>query len=169
MRRGRTATPLASALTILLLAAAAAAQAVPEVSLATADERPLRGEVVRLAVEADGSPAAGYRVVAVYRPNSQTSHEEELVAVDASGSVLWTPLFAGPVTLAVWPPGADREASGASPVTTHTLAVRHGHFPPSGLLIMVLAGLLLFGGAAAAMVLLLQPGGGAPPVEPPST
>lgn len=161
-RRPLAAAALAAALAAVWFAAPVAA----EVTIAAEDERPLRDEVVRLRVASDGAPAAGYRVVAVYRPNSQTGTEETLVAVDASGSVLWTPRHAGPVTLQVFPPGAT---AGEPPAATHTLAVRYGHFPPSGMLIMVLAGLLLFGGAGLALALLLRPDGGPPAYEPPST
>lgn len=170
MRRYLTFTPHVArlALAALLLAAfAVAAPASAEVTIAADDERPLRGEVVRLRVEHDGAPAAGYRLVAQYRPNSQTGYAEELVAVDASGSVMWTPQEAGPATLEAWPPDADPDGGG-SPAAELTVAVRYGGFPPSGLIIMILAGLLLFGGAASAMVLLLRPDRDPPP-EPPST
>lgn len=166
-RLGRHPWPGAAAVALLaalLLAPAASA----ELAISAADERPLRGETVRLTVTDDGTPAAGALVVAVYRPASNTVHRQELTPVDASGTVLWTPTDAGPVTLQVWPPGSDPSAD-RQPATTLTVAVRFGTFPPSGLLIMIVAGVLLFGGAIAAFWILLQPTSHPPTEEPPST
>lgn len=166
------AARLAAAGLALLVAVAAAAAARADVGLAADDERPLRGEVVRLHVSEDGEPAPGYVVQAVYRPNSQTEHRELLPVADATGTVLWTPLDAGPATLTVWPPGVEPGAGGtrgAEAVASLTVAVRYGGFPPSGMLIMIVAGLLLFGGAAAAFLMLLKPPSHIPPEEPPST
>lgn len=160
---GHLATVLA-----LLCTVAVALTARAEVTVTTDDERPLRGEVVRLHVLDDGAPAPGHQVVAVYRPNSQTEHRERLPAVDASGTVLWTPRDAGPVTLEVWPPDVEVDVDG-DPLLSLTVAVRYGGFPASGMLIMILAGLLLFGGATTAFILLLRPPSHIPAEEPPST
>lgn len=160
-RRAWTALLLTAA---LLLAPVVGA----ELEISAADERPLRGETVRLTVTDGGAPAPGAQVVAVYRPSSNTVHRQELTPVDASGTVLWTPTDAGPVTLQVWPAGADHSAD-TQPDTALTVAVRFGSFPPSGLLTMLLAGLLLFGGAVTAFWMLLQPTGHPPEDEPPST
>jgi hypothetical protein len=163
---------------LLLLAALAAPRvAAQEMAIRADDERPLRGQAVRLTVTEDGRPAAGARVSALYRPNSHTEHRSELAAVDSSGTVLWTPEYTGPVTLEVRPAGteadadadADAETPPVAPSATLTVAVRYGSLPPSGLFIMVLAGLLLFGGAAVSMLLLLRPPDHIPPSEPPST
>jgi hypothetical protein len=133
------------------------------------DERPLRGQVVRLTVTEGGRPAAGARVTALYRPNSQTQHEAELAPVDSSGTVLWTPEYTGPVTLEVRPAGTPSGGGEPPAAAALTVAVRYGSLPASGLFIMVLAGVLLFGGAAWAMILLLRPPDHIPEAEPPST
>jgi hypothetical protein len=164
---GRAA--VAAALLALPAAAQDPAGAAAGPAIVADDERPLRGQVVRLTVTEDGRPAAGARVTAVYRPNSQTQHEAELAPVDSSGTVLWTPEYTGPVTLEVRPagtPSGDGEPPAAAALT---VAVRYGGLPASGLFIMVLAGVLLFGGAAWAMILLLRPPDHIPEIEPPST
>lgn len=165
--RSRTLRPALPACLLLCLLAAAAARA--DVTLSSDDERPLRDSVVRLHVDADGEPAPGYVVRAVYRPNSQTAHTEMLTPADATGTVLWTPQDAGPVTLTAWPPGVEPGANGAEAAASLTVAVRFGGFPASGMVIMILAGLLLFGGAAAAFVMLLKGPSHLPAEEPPST
>lgn len=138
----------------------------PETTLETSDERPLRASTVRLTVRHGLAPAAGARVTAIYRPNSTTSVSEELTPVDASGTLMWTPTHTGPVTLEVRPAGADPETPA---VASHTVAVRYGGLPASGLLIMVVAGVLLFGGAAVSFILLLKNPDYLPVEEPPST
>ena len=159
---------LAVVLAVFLPAAAAAQEpaAPPAVTLAVDDERPQIGQTVRVAVLAGGSPLAGARVTAVYRPNSSTTSTEHLAATDASGTVFWTPSAAGPVRLEAWPPGA---AEGSAAAVTHAVAVRYGSFPPSGLAIMVIAGALLLGGAAVGMSMLLSDPKHPPESEPPST
>lgn len=144
------------------------ALAEPGVEIMVANERPLRGQPVRVTVLEGGQPLAGARVVAVYRPNSNTQHREELAAVDSSGLLLWTPTDAGPVTLEVRDAGTPADAD-EPPMAAITVAVRFGSFPPSGLFIMVLAGILLFGGAATGMYLLMRPTEHMPAEEPPST
>ena len=156
-----------------LLALPAAAQEpadapAPGLAITADDERPLRGQVVRLTVTEDGRPAAGARVTAHYRPNSQTAKKAELAPVDSSGTVLWTPELPGPVTLEVRPAGSPPDAEEPAAAAL-TVAVRYGRLLPSGLFIMVLAGILLFGGAAWAMYLLLHGPEPVPDTEPPST
>lgn len=152
----------------LLAAPGASAQGddAPEMTIEVSDERPIRDTSVRLTVSEGRRPAAGAQVTAVYRPNSLTSETEELTPVDSSGTLMWTPRSTGPVTLEVRPAGADDDAPAA---VSHTVAVRYGGLPASGLLIMVLAGVLLFGGAAVAFYLLLKPPEHTPAAEPPST
>ncbi len=133
-------------------------------ALSIADERPLRDRPVRIELARGGAPAAGAVVRAVYRPNSSTTHTETLPPADSAGTVFWTPVDAGPVTLQAWP-----GAPAGDPAATLTVAVRFERFPPSGLLIMVVAGVLLLGGAIYAMVMLLLPNGHPPAEEPPST
>ena len=180
-RRGRSTLPALPALVLSLILALAigpaaaqeeagdgSGETAPGLAIVADDERPLRGQVVRLTVTEGGRPAAGARVSAVYRPNSETQHESELAAVDSSGTVLWTPEYTGPVTLEVRPAGTP---SGPEPpaAAALTVAVRYGGLPASGLFIMILAGVLLFGGAIVSMVLLLRPPDHLPPTEPPST
>jgi len=166
-----TSKSLAAVLLLMLAALAAPRAAAQEMAIRADDERPLRGQAVRLTVTENGRPAAAARVSALYRPNSHTEHRTELAPVDSSGTVLWTPEYTGPVTLEVRPAGAEPGPDGAPvpPAATLTVAVRYGSLPPSGLFIMVLAGLLLFGGAAVSMLLLLRPPNHIPPSEPPST
>jgi len=171
-RRGPEWLARGLAALLLVLAVAAAPRAAAQgMAIQADDERPLRGQAVRLTVTEDGRPAAGAEVTALYRPNSNTEHRSELAAVDSSGTVLWTPEYTGPVTLEVRPAGAEPGPDGAPvpPVATLTVAVRYGSLPASGLFIMVLAGVLLFGGAAVSMLLLLRPPDHIPPSEPPST
>lgn len=172
----RGPAPVARLALFALLAVAVAAVGLAQpatftengVQIRISDERPLRGEPVRITVFEDGLPLAAARLVAVYRPNSSTQHREELPPVDSSGLLLWTPTDAGPVTLEVREPGTPVDAD-QPPVASLTIAVRFGSFPPAGLFIMVLAGILLFGGAAAAFFLLLRPPDHLPAEEPPST
>jgi hypothetical protein len=138
----------------------------PAVVLSAADERPLIGETVRLTVLAGGTPLAGARVSAVYRPNSSTTSTEHLATTDAAGTVFWTPSAAGPVRLEARPPEA---AEDAAPAASLAVAVRYGGFPLSGLAIMVIAGVLLLGGAAFGMTMLLRAPPAHPEREPPST
>lgn len=158
----------AGSIAALLLTVLAAAPAFAELAISADEERPLRGDTVRLTVTDDGAPAAGALVVAVYRPASNTVHREELPPVDASGTVLWTPAYTGPVSLQAWPAGSDLEAD-RQPAAVLTVAVRFGSFPLAGLIIMIIAGVLLFGGAMTAFWMLLQPTGHPPTEEPPST
>jgi hypothetical protein len=158
---------LATVAWLALAGGGAAQEAAPAFGVAVDDERPLIGQTVRVTVTAGGAPLAGARVAAVYRPNSETTSTEHLAPTDASGTAFWTPSAAGPVRLEAWPPGSAEEAPAAA---TFAVAVRFGSFPPSGLAIMVIAGLLLLGGAAFGLTMLL--GGGAPlptEQEPPST
>ena len=158
-------------LAALLLAGGSVGASTPEppaaaVELSIADERPLRGEPVRLTVSAGAVPAPGALVEAIYRPNSSTTYREPLPPADSSGTVFWTPRDAGPVTLEVRL-AADLETP---PATSRTVAVRYPGFPPSGLAIMLLAGVLLLGGAALGFVMLLTgPRAKLPSDEPPST
>ncbi|HEX2254051.1 MAG TPA: hypothetical protein VHQ65_12345 [Thermoanaerobaculia bacterium] len=174
-RIGRTARDLAVALLLAaaLLAPEAGAQVgtphvvEPQVELSVADERPLRGQAVRVTVADGPAPAAEHVVTAIYRPNSSTGHTEIVGSSDASGTLFWTPSDAGPVILEARAPGADPKAAAAASLR---VAVRFGGFPPRGLGIMVLAGLLLFGGAIVGFVMLLGPRAHAPTTtESPST
>jgi hypothetical protein len=150
---------------ILALGLAAAARAQepaaepPAITLATDDERPVIGQTVRLTVLAGGTPLRAARVSAVYRPNSSTTSTEHLAPTDDAGTVFWTPSAAGPVNLQAWAPSVAEEAA---PAVVVAVAVRYGGFPPSGLAIMLLAGVLLLGGAAFGMTMLLR----RPPHEP---
>jgi hypothetical protein len=130
---------------------------------------PLLGEPIRVAVRDEGDhPVAGAVVEVVYRPNSSTSHTAALPPTDAAGVTRWTPAYAGIVALtARTGPEPDGEAS--AEIATARVAVRYGGFPPSGLLVMLVAGVLLFGGAALGFVKLLGGPGPPPTTEAPST
>lgn len=161
------AAVLALAAALALGAApAAAAEIAIETSAGLDRAYPLRGEPIRLTVTGDGgAPLAGAVVETVYRPNSKTGHTALLAPTDAAGTVTWTPLDAGIVTLV-----AHRDSAEGPAVASLNVAVRYGGFPPSGLAVMIVAGLVLFGGAAYGLVKLLAGEGAAlPAAEPPST
>lgn len=157
---------LAAALGPPLAAQEAAEPAAPAVTVAADDERPRIGQTVRLTLAAGGTPLAGARVTAVYRPNSSTTSTEELAPADDTGTVFWTPTAAGPVSLRAWPPRGGLEEA---PAASLDVAVRYGGFPPSGLAIMLLAGALLVGGAAFGSIMLMRGPAVEAGVEPPST
>lgn len=168
--RTRGARRLAALALVLAAALGAGAQEAAEaaaVTVAADDERPRIGDTVRITVLAGGTPLAGARVAAVYRPNSSTTSTEHLAPTDAAGTVFWTPSAAGPVRLEA---RAAEAAENAPPAASLAVAVRYGGFPPSGMAIMLIAGVLLLGGAAYGMATLLREG---PPQrrdhEPPST
>jgi hypothetical protein len=135
---------------------------------------PLLGEPIRVAVrDAGDHPVAGAVVEVVSRPNSSTSHTAALPPTDAAGVTRWTPAYAGIVALtaragALHSDGEPGGEAGAE-IATARVAVRYGGFPPSGLLVMLVAGVLLFGGAALGFVKLLGGPGPPPTTEAPST
>lgn len=164
MRRdGRTLLLALLAAAALVGAAPAGAQpAAPELTAET--PYPLRGEPVEIRLTSEGRPLPGVTLRALYRPNSETAHTEELGITGADGTLTWTPRDAGVVTLQA--AGADAEAP---PVASAQVAVRFGSFPPLGLAVMTFAALLLFGGAGLGFWLLMRPPGHPPTAEPPST
>jgi len=176
-RRSALAAVLAPALLAAVAVAGTAAAAEPSapgMELAIADDRPLRGQPVRITVTAGGAPAAGAVVEAIYRPNSSTTYREALPPADSSGTLFWSPRDAGPVTLEARPAGAVEIApsppAASPPATSRTVAVRYPAFPASGLAIMLLAGALLLGGAVLGFVMLLSGSRAVVPLEePPST
>ena len=112
--------------------------------------------------DADG-PASGAVVVVTYRPNSRTVSTEVLPATDSRGQVRWTPSSAGIVNLAAHKSDKDGEL-----IDSLSASVRFGGFPPSGLAVMLAAGILLFGGACLGLVMLFREGQ-VPAPDPPST
>lgn len=166
MRRERLArrSLVAAALLVLAvfpaLAQAPAEDGPPEIL--PASPYPLRGEPTELTVAAaDGRPLPGVSVRALYRPNSETAHTEELGTTGDDGRLAWTPADAGVVTLATH--------GDAGAVAQARVSVRYGSFPLLGLLVMLAAALLLFGGAAIGFAWLLRKPQAAPAEEPPST
>lgn len=153
----------AATVLVALLAAGAAATPAWAAEVVVAEQYPLRGVATTITVSEAGAPLAGAEVEALYRPNSQTSFTETVGATDAAGRLSWVPRDAGIVTLSA------RPAGGGDTLAAHTVAVRYGGFPASGLTIMVVAGLLLFGGAALGLVELLRSDKPTPATEPPST
>lgn len=114
---------------------------------------PLRGELLSLTVTEEGIAQPGVVVEVLYRPNTQTSRTETLAPTDARGTTSWTPSDPGLVTLT-----ASRELPGGEvkTVASRNVAVRFGGFPPSGIAIMLIAGLMLFGGALFGFWLLMK-------------
>lgn len=175
---GRWAAGLAAAAALAVSAGLAAPVDAGEIVLPPTPpyERsyPLRGEPIRMAVrDGEDHPVAGAVVEVVYRPNSHTIHTATLAPTDAAGVTEWTPAYAGIVALTARagtprPGGAPGGDAGAE-IATAKVAVRYGGFPPSGLLVMLVAGVLLFGGAALGFVKLLRGPQPPPSIEAPST
>lgn len=152
-----------TAIACLGAAAAAGGQEGPA-ELVAASPYPLRGEPVEIRLTGPGgAPLPGVAVSALYRPNSETAHTDELGPTGPDGTLTWTPADAGVVTLQAAGEGE------APPVAQTQVAVRFGSFPPVGLLVMVVAAVILFGGAGIGFWLLLRPPPHIPAIEPPST
>jgi hypothetical protein len=114
--------------------------------LTLSDKDPVEGKEIRLFLQG-GVEGAALKVV--YRPNSETSVEEEVGPFQADASIVWTPAHPGIASLVV----LDRD--GAS-LGSKDVAIRFGGVPAYGILVMLLAGLLLFGGAGFSLVLALR-------------
>lgn len=142
----------------LLLALSATPMAA--VTIVTDDHYPIVGEATTVSVEDETGPMEGAIVQVEYRPNSSTARTETLDPTDESGITSWTPAGAGLARISVIGPDG--------PTGTVAVSVRYTGFEPSGIVIMLLAGLFLFGGAGYGMSLLLREQK-APPEEPPST
>jgi len=108
---------------------------------------PVEGRAIRLEL-GPGAPDASFLKV-VYRPNSETSVEEELRPFKADGSVMWTPAHPGIASLIVVDAGGRTAGS-------KDVAIRFAGIPAYGIAVMLLAGLLLFGGAGWSLVLALR-------------
>jgi hypothetical protein len=111
---------------------------------------------------ADGTPADGDTVTAVYRPSSEVSRTERIGVVGIDGRLSWTPLEAGVVTLSAVPPAG---AGDGAAVQTRNLSVPFAKTPLSGLVILVFAGLILYGGVVRGFMKLNE----IPPQLPPDT
>ncbi len=114
-----------------------------------AEKYPVRGQAVAVTVVDEG-PVEGAEVVALYVPNSKVSKEVPLGKTDAEGRLSWTPERAGLVTLT---------ATVGEQTAKAVASVRFDSFPPSGMGVMIFAGLLLFGGMVVGFSLVL---GGSP-------
>lgn len=147
-------------LLLVLVVASAASSAFPEVTIATEDEYPVRGETTGVTVEDETGPVEGAIIQVEYRPNSSTARTETLLPTDESGITEWTPAGAGLARLSVTGP--------EGPAGTVAVSVRYTGFEPGGIAIMLFAGIFLFGGAAYGMSLLFREHK-APAEEPPST
>lgn len=145
-------------LVIALLALAAETMAA--VSLTTDHPYPIVGETTNVIAEDESGPLEGAIIQVEYRPNSSTSRTVTLTPTDESGMTLWTPAGAGLARLSVTGPDG--------PTGTIAVSVRYTGFEPSGIAIMLFAGIFLFGGAAYGMKLLISEQK-APAEEPPST
>jgi len=120
---------------------------------------PTEGETTRIAVtDADGAPVEGAVVQAVYRPQSEVEHVEEVGVTTESGTLSWTPSGAGVVTLEAVLPAEEGTVSKSIPV-------RFRGVPLTGLLTLVLAGLILYGSVFRGFRTLDSP----PPPLPPDT
>jgi hypothetical protein len=141
-------------LVVILGGAIACAAGPVRADIAISHEAPVTGRPATVTVTADGSPASGAAVEAVYRPGSEVSHTEALGRTGPDGSLPWTPTDAGVVTLKATLPAAP----GAEPVVeTRNLSVRFKGAPVFGVVIMVLAGVILYGGVIRGFRLMGQP------------
>jgi len=117
---------------------------------------PTEGESTRIAVtDADGAPVEGAVVQAVYRPQSEVEHVEEVGVTTEAGTLSWTPSGAGVVTLEAVLPAEEGTVSKSIPV-------RFRGVPWTGLLTLVLAGLILYGSVFRGFRTLNSP----PPLPP---
>lgn len=145
---------------LVILLAASAAETMAAVTIVTDDQYPIRGETTGVIAEDETGPLEGAIIQVEYRPNSSTSRTETLAPTDESGMTSWTPAGAGLARLSVTGPDG--------PTGTIAVSVRYTGFEPSGIGIMLFAGIFLFGGAAFGMALLFRERK-APAEEPPST
>lgn len=150
MRRGRPA------LRSLLLAAggglAGFLALVPgaHADFATDPAHPVQGQSTRIVLtNPDGAPLPGVQVVARYRPGSRVEVADTLGRTDASGTLDWSPLDAGLVTL--------QTAGDGAPSISQNLSVRYRGVPVPGLVIMILAGVILYGGVIRGFAALKEP------------
>jgi len=110
----------------------------------------------------DGTPLGGAEVTAVYRPASKVSREITIGTTSDSGSLAWTPVEAGIVTLTAAPAATGGETP--SPVSRN-LSVLYPGIPWQGLVVLLVAGFILYGGVVRGFMTLNNP----PPRLPPDT
>jgi hypothetical protein len=115
--------------------------------LTLSDTDAVDGKEIRLLLQ-EGIKGSTLKVV--YRPNSETSVEQDAGPFLSDGSIVWTPEHPGIASLVVL--NAQGEAIGSKDV-----AIRFSGIPAFGILVMLFAGLLLFGGAGWSLVLALRP------------
>ncbi len=120
------------------------------IELAFEDDFPIVGRTETVTVEGAGT-GVDLRLWVIYSPNSETSTEEEIGVVPATGEVEWTPSRSGIATVSV------RGDEGAV-VTSENVAIIFAETPMAGVMVMIFAGLLLFGGAGFSMRSVLSSG-----------
>ncbi len=83
----------------------------------------------------------------VYRPNSRTSKNEKIQVSPPARKVSWVPKDAGLAMVKV---------TTESNTITRNISIRFAHFPFSGIIVMVVAGIILLGGASFSIYLLTK-------------
>jgi len=97
--------------------------------------------------------AEGAHLRAIYRPGSEVHHTEEIGAVTGD-KLEWAPTDPGLVQLDLYRPAAGEAAEAV--LASKVVSVRFDTSLPSGLFVMILAGLFLFGGAFKSIRALLR-------------
>lgn len=105
---------------------------------------PVQNERTRVLVQTQaGSPLAGAKVRATYRPGSRVEATADVGTTDPGGGVDWVPQEAGIVSISAEFTGED-----GGTIQLHTnVSVKFASTPLSGILIMLFAGILLIGGS----------------------
>lgn len=103
---------------------------------------PGASETVRL----PGDPS-GWMIVVEYFPNSKVMRDDTVGTTQARGEVVWTPDFAGIVSM---------KATRGDAVITRSVSVKYPSVPAGAVLVFFVAGTILLGGAGWSLVRLFE-------------
>jgi len=120
------------------------------IELAFEDDFPIVGRTETVTVEGAGT-GVDLSLWVVYSPNSETSAEEEIGLVPATGEVEWSPSRSGIATVSV-------RGDDGTVIASENVAIIFAETPTAGVIVMIIAGLLLFGGAGFSMRSVLSSG-----------
>lgn len=95
----------------------------------------------------DRGDVEGYTVTARYYPNSIVESVVDIGVTDSTGAVMWTPKYAGMVTLLAKRDGAD---------VSRSVGVRFPALPGGAVVVFIFAGTILLGGAGWSLVRLME-------------
>jgi hypothetical protein len=132
------------------LALVAMAAPCSAVELAFEDDFPIVGRTETVTVEGAG-PGVDLSLWVIYSPNSETSTEEKIGLVPATGEVEWSPSRSGIATVSV-------RGDEGTVITSENVAIIFAETPMAGVMVMIFAGLLLFGGAGYSLRSVLRSG-----------